>query len=1606
MKKFLSSTVIIALSAILLVYASDAHSELESSAEPTHFIVLIRDTGLMDPALSQKLKKQGINTPLEMIVPTLPKLLFEGLTPSQPIYHPNRDHLSVVFVGIHNSTNPNDCKNAPGLSALPKHLFQWQPVVQKQNQADFTRDLRQWTQMTCRAQGHVYSSVLAQTMILPYVQKKLPKTLRFSRTILVMLDNDAVYGLTLPSTELAELATKEHVKDIDQAATIVDRVSTAFHIATPREWVFTIKPSQPHTFKQGNTLRDGTNTLRYRLAEVKPLDTNVDNYLDYTKTVRLDRLAISDDKLQLVQQGGGKIGLRLLPSNRLQPEKITLSFFKQGGGDWFIGQHSLPKSAVINVADCIKSKQCKVDADGVIFVPLLGNNLYLSPDDYELSYGKIDFQIRFSYKANEVYNFHDVDTKIKTVNIQAIKPFVIPANMGFPKIVLDNETLTDEYEPSQDSENGLTQEIARARIVAARNALKLLYFLIFAILLILFVYLLYRYSPERSFKPKLKWQAAKKIDLNFNQQPGARLLVGTLVFMNKGQVSKLGGLCGKTGYPDYTIEFSLSYNNEDLKAGGFLLSDDAGVALGFRDVSEETKLMRKIKYRVSHETPIYVFLATDVITDFNKANAAHTVTFGGDNKDFQITVDLWRGNERELTQPIEFEIKLIPEEAKPPRVVFQEAEDRLYFDQDKNLTIGAFHFQSQAQHRFAESFQDSFTLRNYKNNLPLAKDDAVSLLLADNTVKVAPLENTEVKLAVSCDGEVVPNPEPPNQDYSFNLIGEFAPGSQPDNHWFSLYRDPTIADLHLDIVHCNTTHRIHWEEGSQSPTCRLVEKGIVEADGQLLQKKILTLPPFPVDFDGNMPPSTIFEIHVGNTGKAGRGWVKANLSMELKIKASVRNAIKTKTGYIIDDALRVLMSEYEGVFQGNEEIVINEGEPMEKILVQLDAATTIADIIGGRIKSENAPIEATLDISIQDDLGNQKQHQLTIVAPIGLEKLPHQNWLCIDFGTSAIVAAIGMGNKPYFLPLQKLVRDYNEYLNFGDFDSGNSEQGTDFLPSQIICDADLRQGEVQDKQIRKGYPRFQPASLKPGDADFIGLPATRKKMRDNHGRVIFSLKSWLAQPTDTISLQDPVPFLESSGREVPREQLPLEAVLESGFAALAKAYITASSMFKKGGQVVLSHPNTFTSFHRKKLHDIACRALSKPLGIALPEERIRLISESDAVAFHYCRQRMSKNRQRTGWERLLVYDFGAGTLDLSLIHVRWNKEGFYPEKWQVENRLGVPIAGNHLDSLLARLIDKCLKDKSVLDPELLEYRYPVVDVELSPQEKATHRRAIYTLWDLIKQAKHSWDGKKRFRIRVAEKGIEDEVVRYKQGDNFVSDPNEDADGIFLEQEDIKFYLNIPSKTIHDYLNAFIDFVTNTVIDELLQAVNINAVEVDTVIVSGRGALWAGLRQGVWDKFPEADKPDLMDEVKSAVVSGAIAWQELSKLQDMREPDVKPRLGILRDADNTFISEEAWKDGAIDLRSSGTFSLVQVAHQHPDPEQDMQSLRRYFYITLASFRREWKWSADPRLYVTNDNGIIRLANSLGQGIDFKGVGSISQLSSMPPWPIGQPVLSPE
>ncbi|MCP4697966.1 MAG: hypothetical protein GY862_14105 [Gammaproteobacteria bacterium] len=697
-----------------------------------------------------------------------------------------------------------------------------------------------------------------------------------------------------------------------------------------------------------------------------------------------------------------------------------------------------------------------------------------------------------------------------------------------------------------------------------------------------------------------------------------------------------------------------------------------------------------------------------------------------------------------------------------------------------------------------------------------------------------------------------------------------------------------------------------------------------------------------------------------------------------------------------------------------------------------EAADRVGTFLAGKTGAAQPAIEPGEAMEIMDDQKRQTRRQLRIRMPVGLEKLPHPAWLCIDFGTSAIMAAIGAGNTIMPLPLQRIVSESNPYLNFIDYDPENLEKDSDLLlPSYVACDADLRTGKKMHPDIRKGFPAYQPASLKPGDPDFLSLPPHHDTIQGHSGRIIFSLKSWLTMPSYEILLGESI-TCQIGNKPVTRCTLQLNDTVKSGFAAFIEAYIrpppggsSRSHTISEAGQVVVCYPNTFSYWHQERLRHIAGDALSKYLNTTLPDEQVQLLSESDAVAYNYCLQRTVSGTHPPKLEHILVYDFGAGTVDLSLVEVRWNRHSAYPEYWQVKNTLGVSVAGNYLDSLLARLIDKSLDNPQVFDPAMFRYRYRVVSEDFVKGKEDAHRTAIRELWTAIRETKQQstpsgipkWGvGNNPFCIKVCSIIADDYIVSVKDEldtsrYNFEEAPQNLTP--WLYENDI--YLCIPAKIIHNYrpIKDFIEFVTDTLLSELLLGGGVKEDAVNTVVISGRGALWPGLHERVWNKFPNADKPDMFikngNAAKEAVVRGGIAWQEIQRKGIKTVPPAPPKLGIFLESSMTLIPEEEWGKG-IDLTGASTFRLVQIALKEPNPAKDLTSLKKHLYALLDEIRREYFWSKNPTLFVKQiDNKgkkIIRFENVKGEGVELATVGSISHRPSKPPWPIGTFLLAPE
>jgi len=536
--------------------------------------------------------------------------------------------------------------------------------------------------------------------------------------------------------------------------------------------------------------------------------------------------------------------------------------------------------------------------------------------------------------------------------------------------------------------------------------------------------------------------------------------------------------------------------------------------------------------------------------------------------------------------------------------------------------------------------------------------------------------------------------------------------------------------------------------------------------------------------------------------------------------------------------------------------------------------------------------------------------------------------------------------------------------------------------------------------------------------------------------VIYSLKSWLGQSMSEIPIILRVQDTESGPLEL-TDRVYVDDVVRSGLAALYRAYLKDEAAVV--GQLVLTCPNTFTDYHRKRLREIAERVFMGPMRIPR-SERIKLISESDAVAFEYFQRLRQGGSGRRGEERVLVYDFGAGTLDLSVIRVIWTsvdqRRGSYPARWEVLARLGVPVAGNHLDGLIARLIHDVLTDYFKTPRPGLKYAYPIVaggPIMENGSESPTHASASLNLWRAIRAAKEcgvdgdnaAWDVERPFSVEVANR-VRATVITVDKGtklDAWAEAPNSERLGLRKVSTD-QLFLDVPAAHIQndERIRAFMAFVIGTVVDQCLSQAQLAREQIDTVIVSGRGIQWPGLRSGLFARFPRARCEDPFAGTgsrgrKEAVARGAIASMDLEQLGGTEIVDlVQPRLAALFDPTGELVLDDQWgKDKPIPWGGNKSVQFVQLSCEHSSYLEDQNSYRRHFYLDASEpFDKNTRWPGKGAHLIISvrphpqDPRRIHLGNVLDTTVDEEVVphAVTSSDAFRPPWPIGCPVLDPD
>ncbi|MCG8418047.1 MAG: hypothetical protein MJE77_08915 [Proteobacteria bacterium] len=507
------------------------------------------------------------------------------------------------------------------------------------------------------------------------------------------------------------------------------------------------------------------------------------------------------------------------------------------------------------------------------------------------------------------------------------------------------------------------------------------------------------------------------------------------------------------------------------------------------------------------------------------------------------------------------------------------------------------------------------------------------------------------------------------------------------------------------------------------------------------------------------------------------------------------------------------------------------------------------------MSGKQASISATtqLRLTTYPD-GNEKNLDDTISIAVNFRVRRYFGRLrlaAVDFGTSAVAVALYRGDGEIaMLDLQE------PYMRRSD-DRRNSEAGTPYIPSASVI--------ATEPQV-------------PGHREFLELPAETKTVRTNPERVLFALKSLIGTGHSRVVFEQGIDYLDRDKNRITAKSLPVWDCLRSAFSRVTDTHVRPALKRSVGkdriSRVAITHPNTFTLFQQEQLRELASELFPDAL-------EIYLISESDAAAFAcLIDKQIAAAGNVPDRETLLVYDMGAGTLDLSLIDVTWDRPTGRPAVLDIRDRLGVPMAGNRLTELVARHVDRRLNELRKLHPEqVTRYRTFVAHKTPGRDELSRLRNSLIDLRESILRFK-----------KTLHRGGKQPIEVSREGDSFFAD-FQSVDEIpgqpIIQSRSGWYQLMVDSAHLaeDEELSEFLDYVATDVVLDFLgnnkfefvgggpdgQSRQVGPGQIDTLIITGRSSMWPGLHQRILANFagPPPEVPQISRQrLKDAVVMGA------------------------------------------------------------------------------------------------------------------------------------------
>lgn len=601
---------------------------------------------------------------------------------------------------------------------------------------------------------------------------------------------------------------------------------------------------------------------------------------------------------------------------------------------------------------------------------------------------------------------------------------------------------------------------------------------------------------------------------------------------------------------------------------------------------------------------------------------------------------------------------------------------------------------------------------------------------------------------------------------------------------------------------------------------------------------------------------------------------------------------------------------------------------------------------------------------------------------------PYPEWLCVDYGSSAIVCHYG--GKLINLNTQKKAL-FNTDPHYGDFLGDTWEKNTPFLSSDVMFHTtDDRQQEsslCSEQKVKNDYSTLA-VCLSPTSSLVSSAPANQlpclKILVGNEFIPKNPFYEAFRYPKSDPKTGNVRRVTNKDTMKDANSLMRVSNIFKESYNELFRYFISSMAGDKKRiNKLVLTYPNTYTPVHLKVLKGIVGETFPY-----LRKDFLRFVSESDAVAAYYIANwsRMNDGQRgvRDASERVLVYDMGAGTLDVTLFDKKLNETGGIDV--EVIGKLGTGKAGNYLDFILARIISQYLNLDSL-------YRAEIASTTFVPNE--TVRKGQNDLKDFIRQT------------------VKPQLV---SGATFTYNKKQlEADAIIQHAE----------------FQQFLTDVTTEMIAQLRKYMEMKKLRVDTVILSGRSCRLQLLQKALTAAFEaENEDPryisfDKKDTDKTLVVEGAMAQ---ASLFDREQSEVKVQskrlyasygvvyqviggryryvelLNHIKDipsGDNvgTFQGPSVTITGTA---ASQSIRLIQTYMSAGETEVAYNDGKKEFIAEMEEYDMANFGNANQlnvRLQVDKDNNLSLYVNgNRGKGTAPKGVDLTSEITKRSIWPV--------